>query len=185
MKLLLLTAFMFSALLSSAQQNDFFLVKKRSGKTEQSFFAGQYISLITKDKDGYSGYIKKIARDSLWVEYRDVFRNMTHIGSIILDTVTYEARRFAINDIAAIEKEHNGFAQVTLSALMKVGGAGYILLHTVTSLYQKEKISIRNLGIAAGVYLAGVVLNKLKKDHYHIGKRYRIQYVSLSSNTSQ
>lgn len=185
MKPLLLTALLLLSFFSEAQQSDFFLLKKRSGKTEQSYFRGSFISFITNDQLPYSGYIKKVAKDSVWVEYREVMRNMTVIGSVILDTVTYEAKRFAVKDIAAIAKDERGFGEVALSGLLKVGAAGYILLHTVNGVIQKEKISLRNIGIAAGVYLAGVVINKFRKDYYHVGRRFRLQYISLSDNAAK
>jgi hypothetical protein len=172
--LLLLSCFSFS------QKSDFFLLKKQSGKTVKSFYSGSYISFITNNKDHYSGYIKKVSNDSVWVEYQEVVRGMTLIGSILLDTITYQAKRFAVKDIAFIKKDKQGFEEAPLSGLMKLVSGGYILLHTVNGLIQKDKISLSNIGIAAGFYLAGVLLNKLKKDYYYIGNRYRLQYISLS-----
>lgn len=184
MKTLLLTSLIWASICTRAQKNDFFLLKKNSGKTIYSFYQGSYISFITAGKENYSGYIKKVAKDSVWVQYQEVLRNMTAIGSIILDTMTYEARRFAIKDIAGIHKEKQGFEQVALTGLMKVGSAGYILLHTINGLIQKDKISTKNISIAAGIYIAAVLLNKLKKDYYYIGRRFRLQYISLAANTA-
>lgn len=184
MKLLLLVATICFFYTAGAQGHDFFLLKKPSGKTVKSFYAGTYISFITNKKENYSGYIKKVAKDSVWIEYQEIFRSMTGIGSIILDTMTFEARRFAVKDIAYIEKEAKGFQQAVPAALLKIGGAGYILLHTVNGLIQKDNISVRNISIAAAAYLAGVLLNKLRKDYYYIGKRYRLHYISLASNTA-
>ena len=169
---------------SFAQSNDFFLLRKRNGKTVNSFYKGSFISLLTKEKESHSGYIKKIARDSVWVEYQQVLRGMTMIGSVISDTVTYEAKRYAVKDIAFIGKEKGGFQQAVPSALLKIGGAGYILLHVVNGLIQKEKINMQNVSIAAAAYLAGVLMNKLRKNYYSVGRRFRIQYISLSNSTN-
>jgi hypothetical protein len=185
MKTLLLKAFVFVACSASAQDNDFFLLKKRSGETTKSFYKGTYISFITADKEQYSGYIKKVAKDSVWVEYLDVVHSMTNIGSFIKDTITYQARRFAVKDIAYIQKDKQGFEQVALGGLLKLGGAGYILLHTVNGLIQKDKISAKNIAVAAGLYLAGILLNKLRKEYYYIGKRFHLQYISLAANPAK
>jgi hypothetical protein len=184
MKPLLLILFLSIFFTAHAQGNDFFLLKKQSRKTLKHYYRGSYISFITKDKESYAGYIKKIAKDSVWIEYKQVLTNMTAIGSVITDTITYEARRFAVKDLSYIEKDKKGFEEAGLSVLLKLGGAGYILLHTINGLIRKDKISARNVGIAAGAYLAGVLLNKLRKDYYYIGKRFRIHYISLSANTA-
>jgi hypothetical protein len=181
MKALLLTTFVFISCYCFAQDNDFFLLKKRSGATEKSFYRGTYISFITAGNESYSGFIKKVAKDSVWVEYREVVNAMTSIGGFISDTITYEARRFAVKDIRYIQKDEKGFEQVAPGGLLKLGGAGYILLHTINGLIQNDKVSVKNISIAAGFYLVGVLLNKIRKDYYYVGKRFQLQYISLAA----
>jgi len=184
MKLLLLF-FLITPSCLQAQKNDFFLLKKKNDLTIKSFYEGSYISLVMSDNEHYSGIIRKVMKDSVWIEYQQVVTGMTAIGSIITDTIAYEAKRFAVKDIRYIKKEKRGFNEAVPSAILKIGGAGYIFLHTFNGIIQKDKISIKNISIAAGAFVAGVLMNKLKKEYYYIGKRYSVQYVSLPPPVSQ
>jgi hypothetical protein len=180
MKLLLILALLLTYLPSSAQQSDFFLLK-RSGKTVKSFFTGGYINFATKKGETCSGYIKKVAHDSVWVEYQDIIKGYTAFGGVLLDTIAYEARRFAITDIASIHKEEKRLEQSAPAVLLRIGSTGYILLHIINSIILHQTISLKKLGIAAGVYIASVLIHKLHKEDYYIGGKYSLQYVSLSA----
>jgi hypothetical protein len=179
MKPLLILALLLTGLATSAQQSDFFLLK-RSGKTVKSFFAGSYINFETKGGEIYSGYIKKVARDSVWVEYHEIIKGYAAFGGVMLDTIAYEARRFAISDISSIHKEEKRLEQTAPVVLLKIGSAGYILLHITNGIILHQSINLKKIGIAAGAYFAAVLIGKLHKEDYYIGKKYRLQYVSLS-----
>jgi hypothetical protein len=178
MKLLLILTILMISMAALSQQSDFFLLK-RSGKTIRSFFQGSYIDLVTRDGENYSGYIKKIARDSVWVEYHEILKGYSAFGGVVLDTMTFEARRFAMNNILSIHKEEQRLEQAAPAVLLKIGSAGYLSLHIINGLIQHQSISLKKVGIAAGAYLAGVLISKLHKENYYIGKRYRLQYISL------
>jgi hypothetical protein len=180
MKLLLISCFSLISICASAQQNDFFLLK-HSGRTVKSFFQGSFIHLTAKDGETYSGYIKKIAHDSLWIESREILKGYTAYGGVIRDTMTFEARRLAVQDIASIAKDSHRLEQAAPTILLKLGAMGYAGLHLINAWILHQNISARKLIIAAGVYISGVLINVLHRENYYIGKRFSVQYVSLSS----
>lgn len=179
MKLLLIQAFLLLTIATSAQRDDFFLLK-RSGKTVKSFFAGSYINFAAKDGETCSGYIKKVAHDSVWVEYHELVKGYTAFGGVLIDTIAYEARRFAVKDIVSIHKEEKRMEEAAPAVLLKIGSIGYILLHVINGIIQHQSINLKNIGIAAAAYAASVFISKLHKEEYYIGKKYQLQYLSLA-----
>lgn len=184
MKLLLICFLWLAAVTAHAQPGDFFILKTKPGKTIQRFYTGVYIDFITTQGESYSGFIKKVAADSVWVEYQREFRGFTAIGSVITDTIFYQARKFAVHDIAKIHKGDRGFSSVAAGKLLQILSGGYATLHLVNGLIQKQTINWKNIGIAAGVYLLGTLFNQLQRDYYYIGKKYRLQYIALSAPVS-
>jgi hypothetical protein len=180
MKLLLLTSLLMMSVVASSQRNDFFLLK-HSGRTIQSFFQGSFISLQARDGEYYSGFIKKIANDSVWIEQREVIKGYTAFAGAILDTMTFEARRISVSDIASIHKEKQRLEQTAPSILLKLGSAGYISLHVINALILHQSASFKKIGIAAAIYLAAVMVNAVHKENYYIGKKFSLQYVSLAA----
>jgi hypothetical protein len=180
MKPLLITYLVLVSVTASSQQTDFFLLK-HSGRTVRSFFAGSYIDFATIRGESHSGYIKKVANDSVWVENYQILKGYTMFGGAILDTMTFQAMKFAVKDITAIHKEKLRLEQTALPVLLKIGSAGYILLHIVNGIILKQNINFTRVGIAAAVYLVAVLIQKLRKEYYHIGKKYTLQYMSLSA----
>ncbi|HEX6914558.1 MAG TPA: hypothetical protein VF145_04930 [Chitinophagaceae bacterium] len=177
MKPLLLTTCIALAFCASAQTEDFFLLKKRSGKTIERFYTGTFIQFISKDQKIVEGLIRRVRHDSVWIAHQQIARGFTAIGSVLTDTITYEARRFAVSDIYAIRKTGNRFSEASLAGLMMLGSAGYAGLHIINSLINKETINGSNLIAASVIFLGGVLINQLHRDYYYIGRKYRILYI--------
>lgn len=97
---------------------------------------------------------------------------------MILDTFVYHARPFAVKDISVIVKDEQPSG--LLPAAMQVGAAGYSVLHVINEIAQDGEIEAKNIGISAGVYLAGMILKRFIKSSYTIGKKYRLQYISAT-----
>ena len=125
----------------------------------------------------FNGYIKKIQNDSVWVEYHHITRSVTHIGSVILDTFVYNAKPFAVKDIAMITKDDQ--PSRLLPTMMQAGAIGYTGLHVFNGLRDGGEIEGKNIAIAAGVYVAGTVWKRFIKSEWVMGKRYRVQYVAM------
>jgi hypothetical protein len=118
------------------------------------------------------------------------------------DTVHYGILRFSVSDIYAMPKKgilvdyKNGQYQISRSGghvkwywiksgwVFRVGAIGYATLHITNGLIQNDfsfSESKQELGIAAGVFLFGVLLKQLYKPTLQIGKKYHIESLNLSN----
>lgn len=57
------------------------------------------------------------------------------------------------------------------------GGTGYLLLHVINAAYLKQPVVGSTVAIAGGIAVTGLVMNKLRKRKYVIGKGYELKYI--------
>ncbi len=164
-----------------AQRSDILLLKKKNGRTVQSFFSGSYIYFIDKSGREMSGIIKNIKRDTLFIKYYDVKRAYTRWGTTVADTITTYLFRYHYNEIKAIPKTLKAFEFVRDGTLFMIGGAGYAALHLINSAIQEEKVVGETLAIAGSIAAAGLTMRKLRKKNYVVGKKYFLHYVNMQS----
>jgi hypothetical protein len=182
MKKLLLALFFNSILIHcSAQQSDILLLKKKNGRTVKSFFGGSFIYFIDQSGREMSGVIKKIERDTLFIQYFDVRRAYTRWGTTVADTITAYLFRYHYNEIRAIPKSLSAFEFVRDGTIFMIGGVGYAALHLINSAIQEEEVVGKTVAIAGGVAVAGFIMKKLRKKKYVMGKKYSLQYVNMQS----
>ncbi len=165
-----------------AQPSDLLILKKNQ-RTLQTFFPGNEINFNTAS-GYYSGVIKSINRDSLFLIYYDIKQMPTNLGVYILDTVgTYP---FAIN-----YKQITGFGKTTKNKfdLSASGGAllgGGLLITTVglgTWLFTKPNTryyaSPYLVGGAALLGGIGYLLLKSNGKGMVLGKKYSLEYIKV------
>lgn len=145
--------------------------------------AGSWIVFQQNNGQWVEGTITTIANDSIWMKDQKIQLVAAGFGSKV-DTVTFNYRKLAVSDIMAMPKEKESWAFIKNGILFKLAGAGYIGLNVINGLGKNAdplfgSENLPKLLTAAGVYAFGTVLGWLHKTDLRIGKKYRIQYVSM------
>jgi hypothetical protein len=192
-KLTLIMILLFSFSYSFSQHA--FIIFKKKNKTIESFWLGSTIAFQLKDKQWHKGEIIKIQNDSFYIRPVLVQYNLLNT-----DTFYYSLLGFALHDIYAMPKKgvlidyENGRYQISTSGghqhwywiksgwIFRVAAAGYAGLIVANSLIDSD-LSISDskpqLGIAALVFLGGVILQKTYKLTLKVGRKYRVEIFEL------
>lgn len=176
----LLILCMVCALSGYSQQSDFISFRKK-GRTITTYFKGSPITFIHRNGSAVSGIIEKIYHDTLYIKQYDVRMFATPWGTRAPDTIGHYDLLFHYNEIAAIPRPPKSFEFIRNGSLLMLGGGGYAFLHTFNGLIQKRKIYPSTLVITGGIAAAGFTLHKLRKYYYPIGRKYRMEYISMKS----
>lgn len=178
----------------SYSQEAILLFKKKS-ITVHSFWVGSTIAFQQKDKQWQKGEITRIRNDSFFIQPVVVQYNLLNT-----DTFYYNSLGFSVKDVYAMPKRgvlidyKDGEFQISRSGghqhwywiksgwVFRVAGAGYAGLIIANSLIDSD-LSISDsktqLGVAAGVFLFGVLLKKLYKLTLRVGKKYHLETFQL------
>lgn len=171
---------------SLSQPADFIVLRKRNNRPLKTYYPGAFISAITYNGFSINGFIKDIRNDSVIILQQQRQLVGTEFGTT-LDTVSYvlgidyrEIKTFHYTSQYTWGRKR-GFAEVTIPALMKVGGVGFIVLELFNTAYRKESISANNklvsLGIAAGVAATGFAISYFQNKGDKAGGKYKVVYV--------
>ncbi len=60
-----------------------------------------------------------------------------------------------------------------------IGGTGYLLLHVINAAYLNEPVVGSTVAIAGGIAIGGIIMKKLRKHKYPIGKKYQMVYIDM------
>jgi hypothetical protein len=194
MKELTLISILSFSFFNSYSQQAILLFKKRN-ITVQSFWVGSTIAFQGRDKEWQKGEITRIQNDSFFIRPTIVRYNL-----LTADTFYYNIAGFSVSDVYAMPKRgvlidyQDGEFQVSRSGghqhwywiksgwLFRVAGAGYAGLIVANSLIDSD-LSISDsktqLGVAAGVFLLGVLLKKIYKLTIRTGKKYHMETFQL------
>ena len=178
---------------SLCAQNDVLVLKKGS-KIIQYFYKDAYISFQLKNAEWMKGFITKIENDSFYFT-KEIVRYYT-MGS---DTVRYTGYHFALSDVYALPKKgvqidyigdrfkitmnggHQHWYWIKSGWIFRTGAAGYAALSVANGLIKNNfAFTGSRLGIAAGVFLAGVLLKKTYKLTHQLGKKYHFETIKIS-----
>ena len=192
-KLTLICVLLFSFLVDYSQQA--ILVFKKRNITVESFWVGSTIAFQLRDKQWQKGEITGIRNDSFFIRPGVVQYNLLNT-----DTFYYNIAGYAVSDIYAMPKRgvlidykdgefqisrtggHQHWYWIKSGWIFRVAGAGYTGLIVANSLIDND-LSISDsktqLGIAAGVFLFGVLLKKVYKLTLRTGKKYHLETFQL------
>lgn len=180
--------------LGSAAQTGSLLIK-RNHTTLFNYWAGKEIAFQTADKAWHKGTITRLTADSFFIKPIKVIYHL--MGT---DTITYATEGYRHADITTVPKKgvlinninggfaisraggHVHFFWVKGGLLFKLGAgmyAGMRMANTIGKEFNWKKESGPLLA-ATGVYGFGVLLRKLYKPVYVIGKKYHYQYINIS-----
>jgi hypothetical protein len=177
---------------STAQKGS--LIIKRNNKTMFRYWSGKEIAFQTADNAWHKGTITRLTADSFYIQPIKVVYHM--MGS---DTISYNREGYRHADIATVPKRgmlidnvnggfhinrsggHVHFFWIKGGLLFKLGAgmyAGIRMGNTIGNEFNWKK-ERGPLLTAASVYAFGVLLRKLYKPVYVIGKKYRCQYINI------
>lgn len=182
-----------SFLVDYSQQTILFFKKKN--KTVQTFWVGSTMAFQGRDKQWQKGEITRIQKDSFFIRPTVVRYNLLNT-----DTFYYAIAGFSIKDVYAMPKRgvlidyNDGEFQISRSGghqhwycaksgwIFRVAGIGYAGLIAANSLIDSDlslSDSKTQLGIAAGIFLAGVLLQQTYKLTLRVGKKYHLETVQI------
>jgi len=175
-------------------QHALLLFKKKSW-TVESFWVGSTIAFQLRDKQWQKGEITRIQNDSFFIRPVVVQYNLLNT-----DTFFFNTAGFSVHDIYAMPKRgvlidyKDGDYQISMSGghqhwywiksgwIFRVAAAGYAGLIVANSLIDSDlsiSDSYPQLGVAAGVFLFGVLLKKVYKLTVRVGKKYHMETFQL------
>ena len=179
----------------NAQQSS--LVFKKGNKVLQRFWMGSELSFQTADKYWHKGRIKKISKDSVYIQPVTVKYHL--MGS---DTISWPVEGYHLQDIATIPKRgylismidnqfqinrgagHVHFYWIKSGVLFRGGAVAYTGVMLVNNLSDKkpDKTAIKKgLLTGAGIYLFGYLLKKMYSPFYKTGKKYKLEYMNYAT----
>jgi len=178
--LLLTLLIIFSCLSTYSQHSDIIVFKKRNSKTIKTYFPGIQIHFVSIAGNEVEGMIKKIVKDSIYINIYDSRPQYTIWGSSFWDTVSVSLSKYHIKEIREIVKPPQRFAFIKNGFIFIAGGVGYAILHSVNALYLKEKIDPKTIGFSAASIVTGIILKKINRNTITLGKRHYLQYIPLN-----
>lgn len=177
--LLCLLLFFFSHYCFS-QQSDFILLKKNQ-HTVKTFFAGSPISFET-DRGFFSGKIRAIEKDSIYLIEYDIRQVPSRLGVFITDTISAYNFSFNYKEILQIEKEkRRGFDWSASGASLFGGGILLTTIGLATWVFTKPgtQYYASPYLVAGSAALAGIgyLLMRSRSGTAVIGKKYHLEYI--------
>lgn len=167
-------------------QQDFIVLKKRN-RVIETYFTGLVINFQLNNKQWVTGYLKKIAHDSLFVRPFYIEMVIGYFGFPVPDTAFLPQLKVAVKDVYALPRKKSSFEYIKDGSLMQIGSGGYIALNVINNLIDKQPVissdNSKQLGIAAAVLAAGTVLHVTRKPDWVLGKKYKLQYVALNKSS--
>ena len=170
------------SVICNAQPSDLLILKKNN-RTLQTFFPANEIHFSTYS-GYYTGIIKSIGRDSLFLIYYDIRQMPTNLGVYVLDTVaTYP---FAVNyhQIVSLGKmkknkfdwSASGGALLGGGLLLTAVGLGTWLFTKPNSRYYASPYLVGGAAILGSI---GYLLLKSGNKGMILGKKYSLEYIKV------
>lgn len=181
----LLFLFLLALFRTGAQSLDYISVQKKNGRAVKNFFRGSNMLLQTNDGGYLQGPINAVQNDTVYLTVYDVRLYRTVLGSVLRDTITSTSVGVPYKSIRRIYlNKRRSFFQRSAGPLLMISGAGYFTLNVLNGalfdLPVTDQKNLKTLGIAAGAFGLGFLLNKLFATDGFSTKRTRIVYVDLS-----
>jgi hypothetical protein len=168
-----------------AQFSDIISVRKKNGRTIQTFTKGSPIIFIDPASQTVEGRIQEIRDDSVFITRLDIRTYYTQAGATVTDTIAASVFAYHYRELTRIRIYHKkGTMRNLTSSVLMIGGAAYIVLNVVNGLYLGEPIADSNnlgqLGIAAGAVAVGFAMKKLMPAKEFTKPKHQIIYIKMS-----
>jgi hypothetical protein len=180
MKILLPLLLLFSC--TAYSQSADFIVLKKHGRTQKTFYAGTDIGFTTTSGAYINAHINGILHDSLFLQEYVIQYLPTTFGTYIIDTAGSYHYKFHYNQVKAIGQWKKAkFDTKGSGASLFGGGALLTLASGVVYLVDREKFSAPLMMAAAGLGTIGYFMAKGGGKGIVIGKKYQLVYMNMSS----
>ncbi|MBX9892963.1 MAG: hypothetical protein K2Y12_11630 [Chitinophagaceae bacterium] len=159
------------------------LIVKKGETTVTRYYEGAFLQFYHPGGGLVQGWIRKNKNDSIHLMLGYMGLVKAGMGTKI-DTVRQGFDVFSIKDVAAIPKDAR-FTSIwkSLGSLLQLGAAAYGGINLLNSITRGIPLfsdgNGTRLGITAGVFVVGLVLQKLEKDRMVMGKKYRVEMLEL------
>ena len=158
---------------------DMVVLRNKQGRTIKSYFRGMPIDFGDLSGREVMGIVRKVDRDTIFIQQYDIRQAYTQWGTSVLDTVTAYLLKYHYNEISWIRKPSENFEFVRNGTIFMIGGTGYLLLHVFNAAYLKEPVIWSTVAIAGGIAAGGFLMHKLRKKKYMIGRNYHMEYIDI------
>jgi hypothetical protein len=190
MRFLMLLCSLVLPVFTVAQVSDFITVKKRNNRTVRSYFPGAPIVCQTAYGQYLNGYVEAVRNDSVFVKQYDIRSVPNMWGVSKIDTVGSYITGIHYKEIRMmIYERRRSFGFVRSGTIFIIGGLGYAGLNLINGQYLREpngnKENLKKLGIAAGVAGSGFLLKYLNNRSQRNHKKYRVEYIRMTSPKSR
>lgn len=188
-KIVSILIFCFAAMQANAQAD--MVVLKKGNKTVERYYIDSYIYFNTEKDQRWSGKIYRLKEDTIFIVPIEERAFMSNWGLVLTDTIQLNRIGIAVNKIKSITRQDESFVFLKNGALLKWLGGGYAFLNIVNNLTSSDRDplfgsqNLKNLGIAAAVFGAGMVQNALYKDFYTLGRKYKLQILMLTPDSKE
>lgn len=163
-----------------AQGSDMVVLKKGPERTLKTYLSGSQIHFVTIAGTEVQGMIRKIQKDSLYINIYDERAAYTIWGTSFWDTVSVGLSRYHIKEVREIFKPRETFSFIKNGLIFMMGGSAYAILHSVNALYLKQPIIPSTMAISGAVALTGFALGRIHKKTVTLGKKYYLQYIPVT-----
>ena len=163
-----------------AQGSDMVVLKKGAERTLKTYLSGSQIHFVTIAGTEVQGMIRKIQKDSLYINIYDERAAYTIWGTSFWDTVSVGLSRYHIKEVREIFKPREKFSFIKNGLIFMMGGSAYAILHSVNALYLKQPIIPSTMAISGAVALTGFALSRIHKKTVTLGNKYYLQYIPVT-----
>lgn len=170
------------AAIETSAQGDMIVIRK-GDRTIKTIMKGSVTSLLTRNGGQLvNAQITDIRRDSIFYKELVVRQVPTALGVSHLDTMATSIRSLHYNDIAGIPRSRK-FGQLSAGNILVLGGGGLLAVNLINAVYLNyppfAKDNLSNILPASAALVTGIVLNKLRKNFYFIGKKNSLRYIPM------
>jgi hypothetical protein len=184
MKPLALLLFFFTSYAAIAQSSDILLLKKKN-ITVATYSAGNHIAFTATNGNYVEADITSIQNDTLYLRQYAVHQVFTTLGVYMPDTVNSYYIKYSYEDILSIPKTGRHFDVAASGNSLFAGGILLTVASGIVYVADRSKFSPGLLIAGASLGVIGYFMSKHNSDEYKIGKKYKLSYLSVSSNKKQ
>lgn len=168
--------------LSAMAQKDLLLLKQNN-QTLQTWTSGSYILFQFSSKQWIEGIIKTIKNDSLLIDQIQVRQVGNRFGLPSIDTAHFGLLKLHITEIYGMPKHDGTTNMFNNGSLLQLGSGAYIFLNIINSIIKNDPVfgtdNLPKLGIAAGFFVLGKILQNSHRTYLQMGKKYRMTTIKM------
>ena len=160
MNKVLILLFCFIPFLTKAQTD--ILVLKKRGAHVRTYTVGDELNMETTYHQWFNGIITQMQHDSIYLN----------------------GMPFHYKEIRTIRRTHYNFSNTVLPYGMMAAAGGILVLNAVNGAYRHDKAkdwyTKSSVITGASLLVGGFLLTRTRRSTYHLGNRFRLDYLELT-----